>query len=276
MWMVTGASGFVGGHILTELRRGMTAEGIHRAELGAWDFDNLRRALEGAEGIVHAASVVHKPTTPVAEYARFNVETPIGVIDENTPHAADAPYSRTKAEAEDLVLAATDLRPAVLRLCPVYGRGDKGNVRTMIRAISRRRFVVPGDGSTKKSIVHVSTVASVVRAAAEQLATGVFVVADRRTPSIRELSDRIAHALGRRRPPSVPGPLLRGAASVIGGLARLARRDTAISSDLIAKAMRSSLCDPSRVERELGVSCTVDLDAALADEIAWLRELGEI
>ena len=50
------------------------------------------------------------------------------------------------------------------------------------------------------------------------------------------------------------------------------RVKTPISGELIAKAMTSSVCDPLRVERELGVACTVDLDSALRDEIAWLRE----
>lgn len=304
MWIVTGASGFVGGHVLTTLGRSIEARGLYRKDLATWDFDSLRRALEGAKGVVHAASLVHKPRTPAADYERFNVEgtrvlleaardvgvsrvvfissikvhgeTPIGVIDDKTPRDAEAPYARTKADAEDLVLAADDLRPLVLRLCPVYGRGDKGNVRTMIRAISRRRFMVPGDGSTRKSIVHVSTVADVVRAAAETDATGVFVVADRRAPSIRELADAIAKGLGRARPISIPEPVLRGTASAIGWLARLAHVTTPISGQLIAKAMTSSVCDPSGVERELGVPCTVDLDWALSDEIAWLRELRAI
>ena len=304
MWIVTGASGFVGRNVLAELSRDGEARGLYRSELGAWDFDGLRRALEGADRVIHAASVVHSPATPAAEYTRFNVEgtrvlldaarsagvkrfvfissikvhgeTPIGTIDENTPVSAEAHYARTKAEAERLVLGSADLHPIVLRLCPVYGRGDKGNVRTMIRAIGRGRFMVPGDGSTRKSIVHVSTVARVVRAATVTDATGVFVVADRRAPSIRELSDAIARGLGRSPPWSIPEPVLRRVASVIGKAARLARIRTPISEELVVKAMTNSVCDPSRVERELHVACTVDLDDSLADEIAWLRELRVI
>lgn len=283
---------------------GPEARGLYRSQLTGWDSANLRRVLEGVTGVVHAASVVHRPSTPAEEYERFNVhgtrslleaaraagvrrfvfmssikvhgESPAGVIDEKTPVLAEAHYARTKAAAEELVLAATDLRPVVLRLCPVYGRGDKGNVRTMVRAISRRRFFVPGDGSTRKSIVHVSTVADVVRAALTGEADGVFVVADRHAPSIRELADAIARQLGRRSPISIPKAVLRRTAAVVGRAARLARVATPISGELIDKAMTSSVCDPSRAERELGVSCGVDLDASLADEIAWLRETRAI
>ncbi len=296
MLVITGASGFVGGHLLEQLEGGRA---LRRA-----DWSDLGRALEGATAVVHAASVVHKPTTPREEYERFNIEatrallqasraagvrrfvfvssikvygeTPAGVIDERTPVRPDAHYAETKAAAERLVLEATDLRPVILRLCPVYGRGDKGNVRTMIRSIHRRRFLVPGDGSTRKSIVHVSTVVDVVRAVLARDAEGVFVVADRETPSIRELADTIARLLGRRRPFGAPAPLLRGIASVVGRAARLAGRTTPISGSLIYKAMTSSVCDPSRAERELGVSSHVDLEAALADEIAWLRGAGSL
>jgi nucleoside-diphosphate-sugar epimerase len=302
VWIVTGASGFVGKHVLSALKP--DARGLYRNELPAWDVDSLRRVLSSAEGVVHCASVVHKPATPPAEYERFNIEgtralveaaraeglrrfvfmssikvygeTPSGTIDERTPTAAEAHYARTKLAAERVVLDATDLQPVVLRLCPVYGRGDKGNVRTMIRAIQKRRFFVPGDGSTRKSIVHVSTVADVVRAATRSSATGVFVVSDRNTPSIRELSDAIARNLGRRRPVSIPAGVLRGAASFVGHAVRRIGITSPISGNLIDKAMTSSICDPGKAERTFGLTCSVDRDAALRDEISWLREIRAI
>jgi nucleoside-diphosphate-sugar epimerase len=141
----------------------------------------------------------------------------------------------------------------------------------MIRAISKRRFFVPGDGATRKSIVHASTVADVVRAATNSDATGVFVVADRPTPTLRELSDTIAELVGRRRPLSIPAPVLRGVAEIVGRAARVGRLATPISGQLIDKAMTDSVCDPSRAERTFGVRCESDLRATLAEEIAWLR-----
>jgi nucleoside-diphosphate-sugar epimerase len=310
MWLVTGASGFLGSHVMGELARTETAaiglyrKGGSRADprariVARWDTPGLREAFEGVTGIIHAASVVHRPGAAADEYVRFNVDgtraliqaardagvgrlvfissikvhgdAPLRVIDETTPVAPDQPYAQTKAQAEGLVLEASDLRPLVLRLCPVYGRGDKGNVRTIIRAVRRRRFFIPGDGSTRKSIVHASTVAKVVCAAAAKDARGVFVVADSHAPTIRELGNAVARILRRRRPRAIPTPLLRAAAAVAGNLAKAVGISSAVSASLIDKAVTSTVCNPSRVERELGVTCHVDLEWALEDEIEWLR-----
>jgi UDP-glucose 4-epimerase len=300
--LVTGASGFVGGHVVAALAP--SAKPLYRRDIPEWSVEHLRPIVRGCDTVVHAASVVHRPSTPADEYTRFNVdgtralveaaraegvrrfvftssikvygESPRSPIDERTPIEAEAHYAKTKAEAERIVLAAEDLTPIVLRLCPVYGRGDKGNVRTMIRAIAKRRFFVPGDGAAQKSIVHVSSVTDVVRAALASDATGVFVVADRTTPSVRELADTIADLLGRSRPFSIPQPLLRGVAGLVGRAAKLAGVKTPVSAELIDKATTSSICDPSLVERTLGVTCHVDLRDSIADEIAWLRGLRAI
>lgn len=300
MWVVTGASGFVGAHVCRKL--GSDARGLLRSDAPHWTIDELRAALTGAEGVVHCASVVHRPETPAEEYERFNVDgtralveaaRAVGArrfvfissikvygeytpnrIDEKLPTVPDSHYAETKLRAERIALEAKDLKPIALRLAPVYGRGDKGNVRTMLQAIHRRRFLVPGDGSARKSIVHVSTVAEVVKAALRTDVTGPFVIADRVTPSIRELANIMSHIIGRARPLSIPRPALMIAADVIGRVARRLGKRTNLSRSLIEKATADSLCDPSAVERALGVTCTVDLDAALRDEYDWLRGSG--
>lgn len=302
MIAVTGASGFVGSEIVRRL--GAAARGVQRRDAPTWSTAELAHAIEGCHSVVHAASVVHRAGAPASEYQRFNVEgthalveaaraagakrfvflssikvhgeTPGGVIDESTPIRPDADYARTKAEAERIVLAAEDLRPVILRLCPVFGRGDKGNVRAMIRNIHRRTFLVPGDGSTRKSIVHVSTVAAVVERALAASATGCFVVADRVTPTIRELADEIARVLARRRPLGVPRGFLLGMAGLVERAARASGVKTGIGRALIEKATSDSLCNPAKVEAELGIDCHVDLGEALRDETAWLREIGAI
>jgi nucleoside-diphosphate-sugar epimerase len=307
--LVTGATGFVGGEVLKHARaRGWHARGLARRKVAdlavvpEWTEHSLREVVSGVDAVIHCASVVHKPGAPSEEYTRFNVdamraliaacraervrrivylstikvygETPVGMIDEHTPVAPESPYARTKLEAEQ-VLERADIDSVILRLCPVYGVGDKGNVRTMIRAISRRRFALPGDGRNRKSLVHVSTVAEVALAACTR-GSGVFVVADRDVPSLAHLSDTIARSLERRRPLRVPAAALYWAAAGCEVGYRALRRAPRINRGLITKALLPSVCDPTRVLCELDVDCHRDLPEAIREEVSWLRSLGEI
>jgi len=274
--------------------------------LADWTEDRLGDVVEGVDAVIHCASVVHRPGAPSEEYVRFNVEasralaaacraravprlvflstikvygeTPVGTIDESTPLAPESPYARTKLEAEALLdRAAHGGGPelVILRLCPVFGVGDKGNVRTMIRAIARRRFAVPGDGSNQKSLVHVSTVAEVALAACTR-GRGTFVVADRAVPSVAQLSDTIAHAVNKARPLRVPASLLYLAAGGFEVGCRVLRREPRIHRGLIRKSLLPSVCNPARVEAALQVNCHRDLREAISEEVAWLRQIGEI
>lgn len=273
-----------------------------KRDLTEWSEASLGEALDGVTAIVHAASVVHRPGADASQHAAFNVEgtrallaaarsrgaqrvvflstikvhgeEPAGVIDENTPIDGSSPYASTKLEAERMLLdAAGQGGPSalVLRLCPVYGAGDKGNVRRVATAIARRRFLIPGDGATRKSVVHASTVAEAVRRALESEVTGAFVLADREAPSIRELADTIARALGRRPPLSVPVALVLGAAAALEAVSRVRGREPSVSRELVRKSLRSTMCSPAKIERALGMECHVDLRDSIAEEIAWLR-----
>lgn len=286
-------------------RRGLPGEEVpvESRTIGAWSRPELARAFAGARAVVHAASIVHRRGLPAIEYERFNVdgtralveaardagvaqvvfvssvkvygEEPQGVVDEESPTGASAPYATTKLEAERIVLEGAP-NPSVLRLSPVYGRGDKGNVRTVIRSIRRRVFFLPGDGTTQKSLVHVSTVCEVARRVLELERGGVFVVADRHAPSMRELADVIARALGRSPPRSVPAPVLFAVARAGDAALAAARRPPRDLAGLVTKSMLPTIFSPAKAERDLGVECHVDLDRTIRDEIAWLEESGQL
>ncbi|HEY1691509.1 MAG TPA: NAD-dependent epimerase/dehydratase family protein [Polyangiaceae bacterium] len=276
-----------------------------RREVRGWNEVALRSALDGVGVVVHAASVVHRPGVGLAEHRAFNVEgtrsliaaargagvrrvvflstikvygeAPTGIIDENTVIDGSSPYAATKHDAEQALQEAAvkgDIAVVIFRLCPVYGTGDKGNVRRMTSAIARRRFVVPGDGATRKSIVHVSTVVEAVRLSLRADIQGTFVLSDRAAPSIRELADTIASVLGRRRPPSIPIALVLAAAAALESGARMMRRSPTTTVELVRKSLRSTVCSPTRVERALGIECHVDLRHGVEQEVSWLRREG--
>lgn len=305
---ITGANGFVGSTVLAHLQReGLPVVGLVRRkldglrEVASWTQRDLEASLAGVTSIVHAASVVHRPGASAHEYEDFNTrgtetlvqaaravgvknivflssikvygEEPPGSIDESTPIDLSSPYASSKAAAENVLLdaaAAGGPIATILRLCPVYGPGDKGNVRRVAVSIARRRFALPGDGSTRKSLVHVSVVAKSVASVLARPVTGVFVLADPVAPTMRELADTIAAALHRRRPFAVPIVALLAAASLVELLAKVRRRQPNVSRDLIHKSLRPTVCSPAKFEREYAMSCHVELRDAIAEEIAWL------
>ncbi len=266
-----------------------------------WSEGALYDALEGVDAVVHSASVVHRPGAPDSEYVAFNVEgtralvaackrrgvsrflhlssikvygeNPVGIIDERAPTAPEGAYAQTKLAAERIVgEAATEgLSTAIFRLCPVFGVGDKGNVRTMVRAIARRRFAVPGDGSTRKSLVHVSTVCDAILAALRSRDEGVFVLADAETPTLGTLADTIARSLGRSAPPRLPAGAMIAVAGAVQRVAKLMGRSTAISSQLVRKSLIDTVCSPKLLETTFGLRCHADFARSIDEEVKWLR-----
>ena len=264
------------------VRRGK--EGSSSDNLAWRSFDNwtqpaLAQALDQVDTVIHAASVVHRPDASLDEYTRFNVEgtralvraceergvrrlvflssikvygeRPGGIIDEQTSIDPQPGYAQAKLAAERVVEEASArnaLSTMVLRLCPVFGRGEKGNVRAMIRSIARRRFLLPGDGSTRKSIVHISTVSNVARAAADATCEGAFVVSDSAAPTMRGLVDAIARVLGQRSPPSIPIALVKAGTIPIEWVFRALSRAPPLSRALLGKLLEPTVCSPARIE----------------------------
>jgi dihydroflavonol-4-reductase len=190
--LVTGAGGFVGGHIARELAgAGHRVRGLTRrpplVEPGdpsiEWLVGDLRdagarhRALAGVRGVVHAASWVclgldpdgtsqainvEATTSLLAEAARSGVErfvytstlytlaagTAEEPADEVTAwnlHRVESPYTRTKRQAERLVLEASDAGLSTIAICPgmVMGpRDHKPTSTTIVRSLARHRTVV--------------------------------------------------------------------------------------------------------------------------------------
>jgi nucleoside-diphosphate-sugar epimerase len=229
---VTGASGFIGSAVVSELidaghqvvglaRSDSSARAIEAAGAQAHpgdlaDLESLRAGAEVADGMIHLA-FNHDFTdyTGAAETDRHAIDT-LGeaLAGSNRPFvvtsglagfalgrtlteddAAD-PNSPRGSEEAALAFTSRGVRVAVLRLPPsVHGEGDHGFVPRLID-IAREKGVAayPGDGSNRWPAVHRFDAAGLFRLALESAPAGsrLHAIGDEGVP-VRD----IAGAIGR-------------------------------------------------------------------------------
>ena len=175
--LVTGAGGFIGRHVVPQLAakghtprvfvslRSMQRPGSARDfaaivapnEFHAGNLPDAAlaaRLCSGVDAVIHMAGVAHVNADPAAlrianldatlELANAakaqGVRRFIFVSSSKARYPAHSPYARLKAEAESELqkLRAEDFDVVCVRPSLVYGRGMRGNLRSLLRVLSRR------------------------------------------------------------------------------------------------------------------------------------------
>jgi dihydroflavonol-4-reductase len=255
---VTGATGFVGGHVAAELRSEGAEVRDERVDL--LDRGGLERIMDGCDAVVHSAAL-YSYDAPELDFQRINVEGTANVIEAclskgvrrlvHTSTAGtcgpvpgreateadsppgwelDIPYKRTKLAAERLVIdAARDgLEAVVVNPTTPVGTGDRKPTPTgrMIAGVARGR-IRAYVATTGLNVVDVRDVARGHALALERGKSGERYLLGGANLSLEELFGAIADLAGRPRPRvRIPYRIARAAAAV--GLAnkdevRLAR-----------------------------------------------------
>ena len=311
--LVTGASGLLGGEVARQLvrqghdvasfqRRPSGVDGVEDFRGSINDDDALRRALDGAEGVVHLAAKV-SITGHAAEFDAVNVEgTPLllrlgraagvrdmvfvsspsvahsgaaimgsGAEQADPPHAR-GDYARTKAEAELLALAAdgADLRVAAVRPHIVWGPGDTQLVERVLARAGRGRLPLLDSGAALIDTTYVDNAASAIVAALHRMeyVHGKAVVVSNGEPRpIGELLAGIC-AAGGVAPPSwsVPGGLARAAGAVVEKLwIRAGRQEEPPMTRFLAEQLSTAHWFDQRATRDLlNWTPAVSIDQGLA------------
>jgi NADH dehydrogenase len=247
--LVTGASGFVGSHLLPELlgaghrvvalvRTPASGEKVTRrlgaalaanVELRIGDVDRpatLSAALVGVAAVIHLVALP-RDRSGGRQLLAVNLEGTRNVV--AAMHASgvrrlvhlgamgvedreELHYAKSKARAERVV-RESGLDWTILKPSLLFGPGDGFfNIVAGLVRVSPGIVPVPGDGKSRFQPLHVGDLALCLRLSLERPATGgkAFELGGPRTWTYREITAEVCRAMGRRRVIlSMPLPLIK-------------------------------------------------------------------
>lgn len=259
---LTGASGFVGRHLLARLRqagsplRVLSRRGpVGGVETIAGDLADehaLRRLVDGADRVVHLAGLVKSPhaeaftrvnahgTERLARAIAASTARLVLVSSLAARHPGVSAYAASKRAAETAALAVLGAeRVTVVRPPAIYGPGDRATL-LIFRQLAGRWLLAPGPADTRFSLLHVSDLTDLLAA---HLTAGLslppLLEPDDGTPGGYGWSDlaRLAErTTGRRaRTINVPVALLRPPARLADWLGRRFALDLPLGLDKLGE-----------------------------------------
>lgn len=234
---ITGSTGFVGRHLITELsKRNIPFIAGERSLYGDLVTQkNWAQVLDGCDSVVHLAARVHvmdeSSTDPLFEFRKMNVEATINLahaakkigvkrfifissvkvngeetVDRpfnasDTPSPQD-PYGISKMEAEMELLKLHDpgvFEVVIIRPPLIYGRGVKANFEKLFHYAGLKIPLPFGLVENKRSLVSVLNLVDLIMTTlVHPSASGeIFMVSDDRDLSLNELIRLMAKVQGK-------------------------------------------------------------------------------
>jgi len=302
---VTGATGFVGGHVVEALGRAgwririlarripKFAEVAVETVIGSLDDGPaLVRLVDGANAIVHAAGLVKARSTE--EFFAANAQGTANLVSAavsagqrprflllsslaaREPQLSDYAASKRAGEAE-LVRLGQGLSWTVLRPPAVYGPGDR-EILGFFRTLRGGLAPVPSTADARLSLIHADDLAAAVAALLESpAAIGETYEIDDGHPGGHRWDEMVETAAGQLgvRPLriKVPRLLLTGLAGLVVVGHRLAGSRPMLTPGKVREILHPDwVCHDSRVTAVTGWRPRFALAEGFAQTIAWYRQ----
>jgi nucleoside-diphosphate-sugar epimerase len=306
---VTGATGFVGSHLM----RRLTASGYQvrilarRMPIAALSPDNplevvlgdlddqtaLHRLVGGVDAVIHVAGIIK--ARHAAAFHKVNVEgtrhvaaalaeasPELRVIHVSSLAAREpglSPYCASKRGGEDAIKTLPNpARLTILRPPAVYGPGDS-EIFPMFKAASLGFCTYPAARQSRVSLIHGADLAAAIVAAMEAPAIEpVYELDDGHAGgySWAEIGAGLSAALARPvRMIRVPRPILTAIAGGVELHRRVAGSLTALSFAKVPELYHADWAvQGTRLEASTGWAPAFDITKGFADTLAWYRAIG--
>ena len=230
--LITGATGFLGKHLVEELKNNYEVFRLSRSKDCDIVCDISKKAptLGMYDLVVHAAGKAHStPKTEVEKEMFFKVNS-LGTqnllksleknlpsvfvlistvavygldrgeyIDESFPLLGGSAYADSKIEAEKEVLSwckDKGVKSVIFRLPLISGINPPGNLSAMSQAIKKGYYFRIGKAEAKRSMVAASDIGKLI--AKGELKEGVYNLTDGMHPSIADTEEHLATLFGKK------------------------------------------------------------------------------
>jgi nucleoside-diphosphate-sugar epimerase len=301
--LATGATGCVGSALVPELKGDVSVFSRHAVEgrktkIGdITDAAAVEKAVKGSDVVYHIAGLVDysnnkellnainvKGTENVLNacqkhgVGRLIYTSTVGVygrvgsfpIDENTPTNPETEYARSKYAAECLVTGQQSTPWTVLRPAPVYGPKSK-QFAYLIKKIDAGKLSMIGDGNNKNHMANSHNLAQALVLSQKKAAEGqIFVIADEKANTAKEIYETIIKLLGVAPKRPVPYPLAY-AFAILNEL-----RGKELNRNYLRTITQYREYSIKKAKDTIGYRPKVELENGMRELVEWCRKEGII
>jgi NADH dehydrogenase len=276
---ITGASGFVGGHLVDYLlakghrlrclarsdgaKKSLSAKGAEVISGDVTQVGTLHNVLNSDDFVVHLVGIIEEKGTATFESVHregtYNLVTEAkraGVSHFFYQSALGAErnswssYLTTKAEAEEIV-RQSGLRHTIFRPSLIIGPWD-GFTRKLMDMLKYSPVVpIPGEGKAKFQPVYIKDWLTCMGKVIEDPASygSTYDIGGPEHLSYSEIVEKLSKAMGHNRPAfKIPMGLMRFSASVFEKILSA----PPVTSDQLRLLEQDNICDPKSIEKNFG------------------------